>query len=177
MKKTNNCIKSLLIYVFLAHVNILYAQETFTLKGKVYDFKTRTELPGATIQLMQADSTIISTTTAISHWQDGNRTGETSDFILTVPKQDGKYIIRCSFIGYKTTDMTVTLDNLKKREFLRELPPILMRENSKTLNEVTVSATKVQFYYHGDTIVYNADAFVLAERYCVNLHHFENNKI
>lgn len=44
------------------------AQETFTLKGKVYDYKTRTELPGATVQLMRTDSTVVTTTTAIEHW-------------------------------------------------------------------------------------------------------------
>ncbi len=139
------------------------AQETFTLKGKVYDYKTRTELPGATVQLMRTDSTVVTATTAISRWRNDDQTGETSDFSLTVPRQEATYIIRCSFLGYKTTDMTVTLGNLKKREFSRELPPILMREDSKMLNEVTVSATKVQFYYRGDTIVYNANAFVLAE--------------
>ena len=138
-------------------------QETFALRGKVYDFKTRTELPGATVQLMRTDSTVITTMTAIEHWQDGDRKGETSDFTLIVPKQEATYIVRCNFLGYKTTDMTVTLSNLKKREFIRELPPILMREDSKVLKEVTVSATKVQFYYRGDTVVYNADAFVLAE--------------
>lgn len=139
------------------------AQETFTLKGKVYDFKTRTELPGATVQLMRTDSTVVTATTAISQWRNDDQTGETSDFSLTVPKQEATYIIRCNFLGYKTTDMTVTLGKLKKREFMRELPPILMREDSKLLKEVIVSATKVQFYYRGDTVVYNADAFVLAD--------------
>jgi hypothetical protein len=31
------------------------------------------------------------------------------------------------------------------------------------LKEVVVQATKVKFYLNGDTIVYNADAFQLAE--------------
>lgn len=140
-----------------------FAQGTLTLKGKVYDNKTRNELPGATIQLMKADSTIIATTTALSEWRNDDKTGETSDYTLTVPRQDATYIIRCSMLGYKTTEMTVKLNNLKKREFTRELPPLLMREESKVLKEVTVSATKVQFYYRGDTVIYNADAFVLAE--------------
>lgn len=140
-----------------------FAQGTLTLKGKVYDNKTRNELPGATIQLMKADSTIIATTTALSEWRNDDQTGETSDYTLTVPRQDATYIIRCSMLGYKTTEMTVKLNNLKKREFIRELPPLLMREESKVLKEVTVSATKVQFYYRGDTVIYNADAFVLAE--------------
>ena len=31
------------------------------------------------------------------------------------------------------------------------------------MDEVVVTASKVKFYYKGDTLVYNADAFVLAE--------------
>lgn len=129
----------------------------------MYDFKTRTELPGATVVLMRSDSTVVSTTTALSRWRNNDQTGETSDFSFIVPKREANYIIRCSYLGFRTTDITVTLGNLKKREFSRELPPILMREESKMLGEVTASATKVQFYYRGDTVVYNADAFVLAE--------------
>ena len=159
MKRRDIIITIILVLVALT----AGAQETFTLKGKVYDYKTRTELPGATVQLMRTDSTVVTATTAISRWRNDEQTGETSDFSLTVPRQEATYIIRCSFLGYKTTDMTVMLGNLKKREYMRELPPILMREDSKMLNEVTVSATKVQFYFRGDTIVYNADAFVLAE--------------
>ena len=56
------------IIIVLAAVCGIWAQETFTLRGKVYDFKTRTELPGATVQLMRTDSTVVTTTTAIEHW-------------------------------------------------------------------------------------------------------------
>lgn len=47
-----------------------------------------------------------------------------------------------------------------------ELPPIYMkRERAKKLKEVevTATATKIMFYHKGDTIVYNADAFLLAD--------------
>ena len=56
------------IILALAAVCGTWAQETFTLRGKVYDFKTRTELPGATVQLMRTDSTVVTTTTTIEHW-------------------------------------------------------------------------------------------------------------
>lgn len=52
---------------------------------------------------------------------------------------------------------------MKKREFSRDIPPIALREDSKVLREVSVTASKVMFYNQGDTVVYNADAFVLAE--------------
>lgn len=45
------------------------------------------------------------------------------------------------------------------------LPTAYLRKPSKInqLNEVTVTASKIMFYHKGDTLVYNADAFVLAE--------------
>lgn len=140
-------------------------EEKFLLKGKVYDFKTRTELPGATVTLMRTDSTVVEAKRAISEWQDGEEFGQSSDFHFAIPKQEAtSYIIRCSLPGYETAEVTIALNNLKKREFMRELPPFLMREErEKTMEELTVSSTKVQFYYRGDTVVYNADAFMLAE--------------
>lgn len=48
-----------------------------------------------------------------------------------------------------------------------KLPDILISRPRKqkeiTLEEVTVKASRILFYHRGDTLVYNADAFVLAE--------------
>lgn len=42
-------------------------------------------------------------------------------------------------------------------------PTIMMYRKSHELGEVVVKATKVKFVVRGDTLVYNADAFNLAE--------------
>lgn len=48
-----------------------------------------------------------------------------------------------------------------------EVPTVKMsrpkRKAPEQLKEVTVTASKVMFYHKGDTLIYNADAFVLAE--------------
>ncbi len=44
-----------------------------------------------------------------------------------------------------------------------EIKVEMERYRRKSLDEVTVSASKVMFYYKGDTLVYDAGAFVLAE--------------
>ena len=47
--------------------------------------------------------------------------------------------------------------------------PVLMRRNKNVeLEEFTFTATKVMMYYKGDTLVYNADAFVLSEGSMLN---------
>ena len=66
-------------------------------------------------------------------------------------------------MGYKTIYKTINIANIGKRELSRTLPPILMREDNTLLNEVTVSASKILFYNKGDTVVYNADEFLLSE--------------
>lgn len=46
-----------------------------------------------------------------------------------------------------------------------KMPTVYLKrkKRSKELNEVTVTASKIMFYNKGDTLVYNADAFVLSE--------------
>lgn len=54
-----------------------------------------------------------------------------------------------------------------RNEVIKELKPVYLRKKPKklevTLDEVVVTATKLKFYMDGDTLVYNADAFNLAE--------------
>lgn len=40
---------------------------------------------------------------------------------------------------------------------------IELKRSPKQLKEIVVTATKVKFYNKGDTLVFNADAFELAE--------------
>lgn len=141
----------------------LQAQSTLKITGYVYDSKTRNELPLATVQLLSVDSVVIATTQAYSTSSDNGVVAEYAVYGFEVPRKDSAYILKCSYAGYKTSYMSITVENIRKREFTRQLPPMLMREDAKMLGEVNVSASKVKFYYRGDTVVYNADAFVLAE--------------
>ncbi len=43
------------------------------------------------------------------------------------------------------------------------MPVVFLERETKKLDNVTVTASKVKFYNRGDTLVYNADAFQLAE--------------
>lgn len=135
-----------------------------TLKGRVLDFKTRNDIVGATVTLMDIDSTFISQTIASNHWINGENEGYTSQFFLNVPNEENTtYIIKVQMMGYKPTYISYNTGKIGRNVYEKNIPDILLKEDSKLLNEVMVSATKVKFYYKGDTVVYNADAFVLAE--------------
>ena len=139
-------------------------KDMMSIHGKVLDNMTRNDLPGAVVTLMTRDSTIIDTREAKSFWMNMDNSGYTSDFYFEVPHRQQAYILKATFDGHDTTYVDYNLSNVGRREFLRELPPILMHKTIRhAMREVTVTASKVMFYYRGDTVVYNADAFQLAE--------------
>ena len=78
-----------------------------------------------------------------------------------------KYIMRISAEGYVTSYTNVDATKLHKRENYRQLPNVYMRRVPKKLEvelgEVVVKSTLLKFYMDGDTLVYNADAFPMAE--------------
>ena len=83
---------------------------------------------------------------------------------IKIPRLVGKYIIRVSMAGYDTTYADLLINKIHERAWKIDTQPIyISRVKSVHLDDVVVKATKVKFYHKGDTLVYNADAFQLAE--------------
>ena len=155
-----------LLLLMLTAADSLCAQDMFTIDGFVVDSRTRNYLPGATVELLSAkDSSVIKQVKAARYgmWSSTRGSYDDSYYQFSVPREASEYIIRASFLGYQTECVNVSLSNLKRREYSRTMPDICLRPESKVLDEVNVVGTKVKFYYKGDTVVYNADAFVLAD--------------
>ncbi len=78
-------------------------------------------------------------------------------------RKDSTYVFEIGCPGYTSQTIVYKVERLGKRELKREMPLTeLVREPHK-LGEVEVVASKVKFFHKGDTLVYNADAFQLAE--------------
>lgn len=79
----------------------------------------------------------------------------------------GKYIVRLSKEGYETTYYPFTCYMNRRSDrwlFLQPAKmPRKMQPKTYKLGEAVVKATKIKMVMHGDTVVYNADAFQLAE--------------
>ena len=134
------------------------------LTGKVKDNLTHNDLPHSNVRLLTADGVRTDSCEAISYMQYGNNPPiEYADFAFRVPARPAKYIIQATYVGFKPTNMPFELNNIYRREQRRELPPVYLKRETKMLQEVVVTSSKVQFYYKGDTLVFNADAFELAE--------------
>ncbi len=88
---------------------------------------------------------------------------ERSLFGFHAERKDSTYVFEIGCDGYLPQTLVYKVENLGKRETSREMPVTYLERAPHKLGEVTVTASKIKFYNRGDTIVYNADAFQLAE--------------
>lgn len=152
------------IILLLAAVGARADGPKLTLTGNVYEATFGAGLPGAKVYLLDSLGVAIdSTKTGRSSVMVNGQWKQNPDFELKVPRTPARYTIEVNYKGYEPGFQSVTVGKLGSREMQRELPDIKLRRAPKMLDEVTVTATKVKFYNRGDTLVYNADAFMLAE--------------
>jgi len=148
--------------IYVQHEGVKVVRK-LKLQGVVQDIRAHKDLLGATVVLMRPDSTVIEQKEAYQKWHAEGFSWETSEFSFSVPARPAKYLFRISLMGYQTTYVEYSIDKVGRREHERGLPPFYLAPKASTMKEVTVTASKVKFYYKGDTIIYNADAFILAE--------------
>ena len=148
-----------------------YAKDDILVRGKVLESTGfHHPIPHAVIKVMKADSTFVAASVADectyeSYRSETDNTGKkyTGGFSIYLPRKDGKYILSVSSMGYSSTTVDIDLSKLGKRESVLRLDPIYLSPAPINLDEVVVRASKVKFHYKGDTLVYTADAFKLAE--------------
>lgn len=132
--------------------------------GRVKDATFRKDLVKAKVYLTDSLGVVIdSTQTGGWIYGDGHNYFEIAKFALRVPRRPANYTIEVRMPDYQDTFYPLHIDKIGRREFSREIPDILMPDAARQLKEVVVTASKVKFYNKGDTIVFNADAFELAE--------------
>lgn len=98
----------------------------------------------------------------------GARSPHAQVWVAKVARKPQVFLVKAEHPDYETVVQRLELKNLnRKEEYL--FPDLFMKRKMKetTLNEVTVSATRVQIAYKGDTIVVNADAFKIPEALCL----------
>ncbi len=132
------------------------------LVGEVYDSFTKAKVK-AFVTLMNADSTVVDTVTCWTH-----KMSNYSRYAFIIPRKEQKYIIKAQAEGWEDTCMVFEAKNLRRKHWI-DLPTILMKRKAGDiykdvdLEGVTVTGTRVQVVYRGDTIVYDAAAFKLPE--------------
>ena len=128
-------------------------------QGVVFDSFTEQGIP-ALITLMTADSLVVDTMTAIPDDYPFRDYPHASDYEFTIQKT-GHYIVKAEMEGYESAYVNFELRSNREQDV--KVKPLRMEKDFHDLPEVVVKATKVKMVMKGDTIVYNADAFNLAE--------------
>lgn len=157
-----------LIYAIFALSCNLFGQQEASLKitTKVIGGFSGEAVKGATAIIKEKDNgdTIVTMKKSAAYEWRGNQNPILQVTLSgDIPRRQGNYLIVGIAEGYDTVYQDLKIDKVGNREFIKEVPPLVFYPKANKLEEVTVSATKVKFYVKGDTIVYNADAFNIAE--------------
>lgn len=136
-------IKFLFLVVILGFSTFAYAQQgKYHITGKVLDENTSEPLPYVSVALMRTnDSTII----------DGGITTDAGVFNIQ-NRTNGKYILRCSFVGYKDLYKDIEVKNSSL-----DIGIVKLASTAETLEAVTVVGAKQMMEYKLDKRVINVD--------------------
>ena len=137
------------------------ADNDYLLYGMAKDHVTQEVLKHVSVSVYQ-DTVLVAQSKGEEDLTINNVSGY---WYLKVPKEGGIYRFCFYKEGYEYLEKVVEVKTFKKLEGLRFAFNVNMKRIAKEhrLNDVVVKATKIKFYHRGDTLVYNADAFVLSE--------------
>ncbi len=158
-------------FLFLLPVVSLLAQKKqreVWLIGSVANSLTYEPVFGVKVEVLDAaDSSLV------AEGKSGNMTRGGSfkkmAYVSLLLSRPGKFLVRCTAEGYDTTYNELDIPKFYKYETSIEhtQEPFLIRKTRQQkethLEAAVVKATQIKFYNKGDTLVYNADAFELAE--------------
>lgn len=152
----NTPCRLLLLALLLSFTSLASARH---LTGRIVDDNTDEDLQGATVELLSVkDSSVIRSTVTTERTFFGSIV-----WMYDIDVDNNTtYLLRVSMVGYATQYKKVDVKMAEKMN-VQLVEDIRLKTDSHTLSEVVVKATKIKMVLHGDTIVYNADAFNLSE--------------
>lgn len=152
-----------LTFILLASIAVV-AKDAISISGRVKESFGKTDLCNAYVLLYDSIGNVTDSirTNMGRRYRDGE-VSEMAFFYFYVPRKDSTIVFDVVCEGYIPQTISYRLENIGKRERSRELPMIFMERAPRQLKELTVTTSKIKFYNKGDTIVFNADAFQLAE--------------
>lgn len=154
--------RRIFFFIFLSlYTATIFAEKSDSIKiwGHVCDaFTMHGLIDGVQVELLDKDSVLLQR----QQWSQEDRTE--SSFTMNALR-GGTYIIRVSHPEYSSLTKKFTVRS-SKREKRYSIGPLKLRRlpmNSQALDEVVIKATKIKFFTRGDTVIYNANAFNLAQ--------------
>lgn len=157
--------KILLFILAIVGLACAYAADNLSLYGRVKENVGKTDLLRAKVLVYDSAGNVKDTIPANQgyRWRGRGEVDTLSNFYIQVPRVDSTYYFDVICEGYSPKTISYTVEKVGKRENFREIPVVFLERAPRMLKEVTVTTSKIKFYNKGDTLVYNADAFQLAE--------------
>ena len=158
--------RHLIVFILLSFCEcaVLSAQsktKTVCLYGTVHNRMTGELLSGVKAELMTRDSSVVGDCCTEKYFQVGNTF---CPWYFYVPKKEAQYILKLSKEGYETLYKDITYEPRgNKGIVIFEKTYLKYAPKERVLGAATVTATRVKFYTKKDTVVFNADAFEMAE--------------
>ena len=158
--------RHLIVFILLSFCEcaVLSAQsktKTVCLYGTVHNRMTGELLSGVKAELMTRDSSVVGDCCTEKYFQVGNTL---CPWYFYVPKKEAQYILKLSKEGYETLYKNITYEPRgNKGIIIFEKTYLKYAPKERVLGAATVTATRVKFYTKKDTVVFNADAFEMAE--------------
>lgn len=156
--------------VLTSSLSSAFAQEKkerkVRLYGQVFDTFTRNHLDSAMVTVMTADSIVIARDTIHTYRSDIQVWGQS--YSIPVPAQPAHFIVQAAAPGYASACVNYELKRVGRNNSFH-VPAIYLKKTGKDvameteMKEFEVKASKVQLVWKGDTMIYDATAFNLAE--------------
>lgn len=132
-----------LVAILFVLCSLPLAAQTFSVKGKVFEYGKTDPIPYANVLLLTvSDSSQVS----------GTITEIDGEFELTGIRE-GQYLFKIQYLGYQNYFKTLLVSSNQ------DLGKISLKEEATALNEVVVAARRSTGTQRSDTTMYNADAF------------------
>lgn len=132
-----------LVAILFVLSSLPLAAQTFSVKGKVFEYGKTDPIPYANVLLLTvSDSSQVS----------GTITEIDGEFELTGIRE-GQYLFKIQYLGYQNYFKTLLVSSNQ------DLGKISLKEEATALNEVVVAARRSTGTQRSDTTMYNADAF------------------
>ena len=135
--------------------------QTVDLSGDVEDSFLKRPLMKAKVSVLTADSVVIADSLKMILFLNGDNRITKAHFGIKV-RTGCDYLVHAQMKGYDDVWKRVSVGRQATEDI--DIGTLQMRKTrSLNLDEVVVTATRVKFYYRGDTLVYDATAFQLPE--------------
>lgn len=144
-----------ILFLITCFINISAKDYGHFVQGFVVDYMTGKSMPEITVTLMTTDSIVLDTTKAVP--ADDEIDGGRYYFMV---RKTGTYIVKVVCPGYSDGYKTFRLRSNRENGVF--VPIIRLSKAVRQLPDAKVTATKIKMVTKGDTIIYNADAFRLA---------------